>query len=143
MPDILLETMIKASPEKIYKALTEQSGLASWWTTDTLAQPKVGTVSEFKFYGGKGHFKIRVNELEPGKKVYWAPLQGPPDWTGTRITWDLTPVEGGTKVVFGHRDYESVEGSFPSVGYQWAGYFISLKAYLESGKGTPHPDEKF
>jgi uncharacterized protein YndB with AHSA1/START domain len=141
MPDILHEVTIKASPEKVYKALTEQSELAAWWTRDATAQPEVGTVSEFKFMGGQMTFKIRIDALEPNRQISWTPLQGAPDWPGTRITWDLTPVDGGTKVLFGHRDYASTEGSFANVSYNWAGYLISLKHYLETGKGAPHPDD--
>lgn len=144
MADILLETVIKSPPDKVYQALTEQSGLASWWTKDTTAQPKVGSMASFTFYGGQNTFKFKIDALEPGKKVHWSRVDGgPPDWQGTHITWDLTPVENGTKVVFGHRGYASTEGSFGNVAYQWGGYFISLKHYLETGKGTPHPDEKF
>ena len=49
----------------------------------------------------------------------------------------LTPVEAGTSVRFGHRDYASVEGSFASVAYNWAWYMASLKDYLETGEGRP------
>lgn len=144
MADILLENTIKVSPDKVYTALTEQSGLASWWTKDTRAQAVVGSTAEFGFGGGAVTFKFKVEALDAGKKVIWTPIEGgPPDWAGTRITWDLTPVEGGTKVLMGHRGYSMTEGSFASVNYNWAGYLISLKYYLETGKGTPHPDEKF
>jgi len=144
MPDILHEVTIKAPPVKVYKALTEQRGLAAWWTKDTTAQPKVGTISQFKFGGGQATFNYKVDVLEPDKKVQWTPLDGgPPDWSGTRVTWDLTPVENGTKVLFGHRGYASTDGSFASVNYNWGGYLISLKHYLETGKGTPHPEERF
>lgn len=140
MPDILHEVTIKASPEKVYKALTEQSGLAAWWTRDVTAQPKVGTVSEFRF---DMTFKMKVDELDTGRKVYWTPVDGgPPDWAGTRITWDLNSVDGGTRVLFGHRDYASTEGSFANVSYNWAGYLISLKHYLETGKGAPYPESQ-
>jgi hypothetical protein len=41
---------IKASPEEIYKALTETGKLAQWWTTDTRGSgAKVGTLLNFSF----------------------------------------------------------------------------------------------
>ena len=138
MPDILHEVVIEAAPEKVYKALTEQDGLKAWWTKESKAEPKVGSVNEFKFMGGQHHFKMKVTDLESGRKVYWSAEQGAPDWPGTRVTWDLTPVENGTKVLFGHRDYASYEGSFANVSYQWAWYLTSLKQYVETGKGNPH-----
>ena len=68
MPDILLEATINASPEKVYQALTEQEGIRSWWTQQASAVPKVGTVSEFGFYGGQVLMKMEVTQIEPNKR---------------------------------------------------------------------------
>ncbi|MEZ4672141.1 MAG: SRPBCC domain-containing protein [Anaerolineae bacterium] len=138
MPDILHELTIEGKPEAVYKAITEQDGLSSWWTVHATAQPKVGAVDEFRFGGGQIVMKMEVSKLEPGKAVQWKALQGAPDWGGTQVTWDLTPIETGTKLLFGHRDYASTEGSFASVSYQWAWFLTSLKSYIETGKGTPN-----
>lgn len=138
MPDILHEVVIEGAPDKVYRALTEQSGLASWWTTHAAAEPKVGTIGEFQFEGGKFVIKMQVDALEPGRRVDWKTVQGAPDWGGTRVTWDLTPVENGTKVLVGHRDYPSYDGTFASVSYHWAMYLTSLKAYVETGRGNPN-----
>lgn len=53
MPDILHRIGIRASPEKIYAALTEQAGLAGWWTKETKATPKVGAILQFRFEATK------------------------------------------------------------------------------------------
>ena len=140
MPDVLLEVPIAATPAKVYQAITEQEGLSRWWTPEVAAKPEVGSVGEFTFTGGPaGRFvvKMEITALEPGRKVYWTVQQGASEWAGTHVTWDLTPVDNGTKVRFGHRDYASTEGSFASVGYNWAWYLASLKDYLETGKGRP------
>jgi uncharacterized protein YndB with AHSA1/START domain len=138
MADILHETTIQAAPEQVYKALTEQKGLASWWTVHTVAKPVVGSTAEFTFNDPTPFLiKMKVDTLEAGQKVYWTTEQGAPDWDGTRVTWDLTPVEGGTKILFGHRNFASTEGSFAGVSYSWAWFITSLKEYLETGKGTP------
>jgi uncharacterized protein YndB with AHSA1/START domain len=137
MADILHELTIATTPEQVYKAVTEQNGLASWWTKRTTAQPKEGTTAEFGFYGGQFTMKFQVTKLEPAKKVNWTVLQSGPDWAGTHITWDLTPDDKGTKVLFGHRDWTKTDGSFASVNYNWGYFLTSLKSYLETGKGTP------
>lgn len=140
MPDVLLEVRIAAPPDEVYKAITEQEGLSRWWTPETTAQPTVGSVAEFAFTGGPGgRFVVRmeVTTLEPGRKVYWTVKEGAGEWAGTHVTWDLTPVDTGTSVRFGHRGYASTEGSFAGVGYNWAWYLTSLKDYLETGEGRP------
>ncbi|MEP7291308.1 MAG: SRPBCC domain-containing protein [Chloroflexota bacterium] len=138
MPDILFEVPINAPADQLYQALTEQSGLRSWWTQAANAQPTVGTVSEFSFYNGGVNLHLEVEQLEPNQRVVWKPVSGVPDWPGTRVTWDLIPTDTGTKLLFGHRNFASAEGSLPYSGYNWAWYIISLKKYVETGVGSPH-----
>ena len=140
MTDILHEVTIDASPAKVYEALTKQSGLQAWWTEHAKAKAQTGTVSEFSFYGGAAVFKLSVDTLEPGQKVYWGVQQGPPGWENTRITWDLAEADGKTKLLLGHRGWASTEGLYANTSYNWAWYMTSLKAYLETGQGTPHTD---
>jgi uncharacterized protein YndB with AHSA1/START domain len=138
MPDILFEAPINAPPETIYRALTEQEGIRSWWTLQANAKPEVGTVSEFRFYNGQIVLQLEVEHLQPNSQVVWKAVSGVPDWPGTKVTWDLIPTERGTKLLFGHRDFASSEGSLPYTGYNWAWYIISLKKYVETGTGSPH-----
>ena len=140
MADILHEVTINASPKQVYAALTRQDGLQSWWTEHAEAKAAVGTVSTFSFYGGMAVFKLSVDELEPDSQVQWGVQQGPPGWENTHITWDLSEDEGKTKLLFGHRDWASTKGLYANTSYNWAWYMTSLKAYVESGKGTPHTD---
>jgi uncharacterized protein YndB with AHSA1/START domain len=136
----MLEVPIAAAPDAVYLALTEAEGLDNWWMPEVTARPALGSIAEFFFSGGPGSrfvTKMEIAALEPGRKVYWTVREGVLDWAGTRITLDLTPVDAGTKVRFGRRDYASIEGSFASVGYSWAWYMASLKDYLETGEGRP------
>jgi uncharacterized protein YndB with AHSA1/START domain len=139
MPDVLLEAHISAPADTLYKALTEQEGIRSWWSLQTNAEPKVGTVSEVKFYNGGIVMQLEVETLAPNSQVVWKPISGVPDWPGTRVTWDLSPMENGqTKLLFGHRDFANADGSLPFTGFNWAWYIISLKKYAETGTGSPH-----
>jgi len=121
----------------VYAALTEQAGLASWWTPDVTAQPRVGSVAEFRFRGGQYVTRMQITALEPGRNLEWSVVQGAPEWAGTTVSWDLTPVENGTRLRFAHHNYGSAAGSFGEVTFNWAWYLISLKEYLETGQGRP------
>jgi len=74
---------------------------------------------------------------DAGRRVVWNVRHGVPEWTNTRVTWDLEPTERGTRLRFAHRDYPSTEGSFANVTFNWACYLASLKTYLEKGRGWP------
>lgn len=138
MPKILQEVVIEKQPKDIYNALTNAEAVKGWWTNIAKVKPEVGSIAEFGFYGGQMVFKFKIDELAEGKKVYWSVVDGgPPDWAGTNVTWDLTAVDEGTKVLLGHHNYQTTEGSFASVSYNWAYFLTSLKSYLETGKGMP------
>jgi uncharacterized protein YndB with AHSA1/START domain len=124
-------------PAKVYNAITEGEGIAGWWTPQAKAQPKVGSVAEMSFGGGRFVIHMEITKLEPGRTVRWTVQDGLPDWSGTHVTWDLTPMDNRTKVRFGHRDFTSAEGSLAGASYNWAWYLTSLKDYLETGTGRP------
>ena len=138
MPDIMMEVPINAAPETLYHALTEQDGIRSWWTQQADYTPKIGAVSEFRFYNGGVVLRLALEETEANRKVVWKAVSGVPDWLGTQVIWDLVPVENGTKLLFSHRDFASSDGSLPYTTYNWAWYIISLKKYAETGTGSPH-----
>ena len=87
MSDILHRVGIKSSPDATYEALATREGLAGWWANDTQGESKVGGVLRFRF--GAGGFDIKVLELQPAKRVLWQVVDGPEEWIGTKVSWDL------------------------------------------------------
>ena len=102
---------VKASPEEIYRGLTETEKLALCWTTDTRGSgAKVGDTLEFWFYGFCQ--KFNVEELEPGKRVVWkSPKgQGADEWEETEVTFDLSTDEKQTFIQFRHSGWREEKG---------------------------------
>ena len=139
MPDIVRELTIAAAPERVWNALTEPSEIGHWWTNDLNVTPEVGSIAEFRF-GEWGDFVLRfeVAELDEGSKVHWIHrLSSVAQWTGTSVTWQLTPVHNGTKLVFTHDGFAQVDEVYEQTRGNWQYFLVSLKSYLETGKGTP------
>jgi hypothetical protein len=44
---------------------------------------------------------------------------------------------------FAHRGFKTADESYALVNTRWAYYLVSLRQYLETGKGGPHPDIDF
>ncbi|MDQ2714468.1 MAG: SRPBCC domain-containing protein [Chloroflexota bacterium] len=109
MAAIVKELTIETAPQRVWAALTQSDEIGHWWTNDLNARPEVGSLAEFRF-GEWGDFVLRfeVAELDQGKKVHWITRYGPPQWTGTSVTWQLTPVHKGTKLVFTHDGFALV-----------------------------------
>lgn len=140
MPDILHRVGINAQAGKVYAALTEEKGLAGWWTKKTKASPKVGAIDEFRF-DENGYNAMKVVELVPGKRVQWECVDGAKEWIGTRVSFDLVEKDGATIVLFAQRGWKEPVEFMHYCSTKWAMYMVSLKWLLEKGKGAPYPDE--
>jgi uncharacterized protein YndB with AHSA1/START domain len=141
MADIFHKVAVRASTGDTYRALTQRQGLARWWTTDTKGEPKVDSLLRFGFAEGKWVVEMRVAELDENKRVAWKCVAGPAEWIGTDLTFDLAEEDGRTVVRFGHRNWKEVVDFMGHCSAKWAYFLLSLKAYLESGAGTPHPHD--
>jgi uncharacterized protein YndB with AHSA1/START domain len=138
MPEILHQLVINVPPAAVFDAITQKKGLASWWTTDANAEPKVGTIAEFGFNSRAVVFEMRVVALDKPNFVRWHCLAGHAEWSNTDLTFALSGREGGTVLRFAHRGWESSEGILAQCNYDWGRYLASLKSYLEDGTGNPH-----
>ncbi len=145
MADILQRVGIKSSVNEVYKALTTRQGLAGWWTTDTEGEGnEVGGLIRFRFrVDGKeiGGFDMKVLELRPGKNVLWQVADGPKEWIGTKVSFELKQEGDWTIVLFKHRDWKEPVEFMHHCTTKWAIFLMSLKSLLETGKGTPNPDD--
>jgi uncharacterized protein YndB with AHSA1/START domain len=140
MPDILHRVAIKSSsPDDVYKALTTIEGLAGWWATNTSGEEQLGGVIKFRFVGGG--FDMKVLELEPATRVLWEVVDGPSEWVGTKVRWELKQDGDYTVILFAHQDWREPVEFMYSCSTKWAIFLMSLKSLLESGKGAPDPND--
>lgn len=100
-------------------------------------QPVVGSIARFGFPGAPVDLHMRVDELDPGRRVAWACLGLFPHWAGTTVRWDITPAKSGTgaTVVFRQDGWSDTypEMDFAGVNYTWGRIVGALKAYAETG----------
>lgn len=139
MVDILHRVGVERStPEAVYRALTTVDGLAGWWTEDTTGGEGVGDVLAFRF-PPVGGFDMEVVELRPSERVVWRVVDGPEEWVGTTIEWDLRQDGDWTIVLFGHRGWAEPVEFMHHCSTKWASYLLSLKELTETGTGAPAP----
>jgi uncharacterized protein YndB with AHSA1/START domain len=141
MVDIVHKVGIKSSSlEETYKALTTLEGLSGWWTSNTKGEPtKVGGVIKFMFDGGG--FDMKVLELDPNKRVLWQVIDGPGEWIDTKVSWDLKQVKNYTIILFKQAGWKEPVEFMYHCSTKWAIFLMSLKSLLETGKGSPWPDD--
>jgi uncharacterized protein YndB with AHSA1/START domain len=138
MVDILHRVGITATPERVYDALTTVDGLAAWWTSGTSGDGD-GTL-RFRF-GEVGGFDMKVLDLQPGKRVLWEVVDGPAEWIGTTVSFELIQDGEWTIVLFAHAGWREPVEFMHHCSTKWALFLMSLKALVETGTGAPHPHD--
>src|ERR1700684_839963 len=135
MPGILHKVGIKSSSlNNVYQALTTIKGLSGWCTSDAKGDSnKVGGVIQFRF--GNGGFDMKVLELEPAKRVLWRVVDGPEEWLGTTISFDLKQNDDWTIVLFKHQGWKEPVEFMHHCSTKWAVFLLNLKSRLETGTG--------
>ena len=141
MPNIRHRIIINSSPKKIYLAASTLDGLKQWWTRDALLNTsslEIGTLIQFRF--GDGGPDMRVLKLAPGKEVVWECVGGTDDWIGTQFQFLIEEKEGKTILFFSQTGWKEESEFFAHCNCRWAYFMLSMKLYLEQGKGTPYPE---
>ena len=139
MQDIMHLNKIHAPSERVYQAITTADGIRQWWTRDAAIEPKVGAAGEFGFKGRRFVAKITVEELNPVTRVRWKVVNSA--WPGNDIEFDLKAEGNDTALLFAHRGFPRADEAYASAATRWGFYLLSLKRYLQTGKGTPNPDD--
>ena len=144
MADILHRVGIKAPLTAVYQALATPEGVAGWWTEDSRGDREVGGKLGFRFSAGGveiGGFEMQILELEPSTRVRWQVLDGPEEWIGTTIAFDLKQEGDYAIVLFKHQDWKEPVEFMHHCSTKWAIFLMRLKSLVETGKGAPSPDD--
>lgn len=145
MVNIIHRVGIKAPLQKVYEAIATIEGIAGWWTQDTTGESEAGKIIVVKFHTLEGNeigfMHMEVKDLEPGKKVRWEFLEGPEEWIGTEVIFNLQQEENYTIVLFNHINWAEEVEFKAHCSMKWAIFMLSLKELLETGKGKPSPHD--
>jgi hypothetical protein len=144
MVDILHRVGIKSSLSEVHKALATRDGVAAWWTNNTQGESKVGGTLKFRFSAGGADFggvEVKVLELRPAEVVLWDVVDGPEEWIGTTISFELKQDGEYSIVLFKHQGWKEPVEFMHHCSTKWAIFLMSLKSLVETGKGAPSPED--
>jgi uncharacterized protein YndB with AHSA1/START domain len=142
VPDIRHRVAISAPLAQVYEAVATTEGISEWWTRDGV-QGESNEGSRLEFYFGRPEpaAVMEVTRLDAEGHVSWKCIDGAEEWVGTELTFDLREDEDETVVLFTHADWREPVEFMAHCSTRWAYFLLSLKSYLETGMGTPFPED--
>ncbi|MBW0272767.1 hypothetical protein ATM97_22000 [Nocardia sp. MH4] len=135
MADIRHRVGVFAPQQKVYDTVSTPSGVSKWWMS---ASGDPEHALEFGD-GDEPILAVRVVELVPGRRVKWECMDGPGEWVGTTITFDIYPgpVAEETVVKFTHANWREPVEFMHHCSTRWGQFLFSLKNGLENGGWQP------
>jgi len=145
MVDIIHRIGIKSPESQVYQALSSLEGLSNWWTEEVEGDDQIGGKIDFTFRTETGellgNMVMEVQELKAPSEVRWRCVDGPPEWIGTDVTFELSEQDDQTIILFGHRNWQEAGEFTGHCSTKWATFLLSLRDYVETGTGKPSPHD--
>lgn len=137
MPDILHDFPIFAPVSQVFAAVSTPAGLDQWWTLTSSGAARKDNTFELSF-GPEFDWRARVSRCETDKCFELEMTDASADWMGTRVSFDLEPMDGGTHVHFAHRGWPGESQHYRTSSYCWAMYLRLLGRAVERGEVVPY-----
>ena len=130
------EITIQASRESVYRALTTREGLAGWWSEQVQRSEDRW---QLYFQGPNHKIDLAIHETIENERLLWLCIEHStfPEWANTCMVFQLIRQEDGVLVQFEHQGLMTHCACYTSCAQGWDFFLDSLKAYCETGSGTP------
>jgi uncharacterized protein YndB with AHSA1/START domain len=138
MADIHHQIGVKADITDVYQAISSLDGLCHWWTKTT---GDTNTGGKLHFHFNEHTVEMTIKELIPDKKVIWQCTDKEGEWKDTLVTFELNATEQQIFINFSHSNWLEQSDLCSHCSTKWAVFMLSLKDYLEKGKGKPFPED--
>ncbi len=140
--EIKKSIVIDASPEVVFKAITDPNELTNWFPDQAILEPKVGGKIKLSFYKEEDHEHRKydffpegsITEFIPNKKIsYTWHEPNTEDFPRTLVTWELEEIEDNkTRVKLLHTGFEA--GKLFRHDEGWSHFLNQLRNYCEKSK---------
>lgn len=132
-------TFISAPPEKVFEALTSADITSRYWGHSNVSDWQPGSRwDHVRTETGVAELTGKVVEHTPPSRlvISWVnkSQESEPE-AYSRVTFDVIPYDGMTKLIVTHDDLIKGSGMEQGVSKGWPIVLSSLKSYLETGTG--------
>ncbi|MFD1162133.1 SRPBCC family protein [Hwangdonia seohaensis] len=130
---------IKASPKKVFDAVSQPEHLDNWWTLKSSGKPEIHATYNLNFTDDYNWF-CKVSKVKSNAAFHLKMTDADKDWKPTTFGFDLEETENGTMVKFCHVNWPENNHHFKHSSFCWALLLNGLKNYLEKGIIIPFED---
>jgi uncharacterized protein YndB with AHSA1/START domain len=130
---------INANANKLFEALTTESGYRSWWTVGTNFDNRPEGIAVYKFGGDQNAFIFQLKKIEENKLVSMKCVSQvkSAEWQDTNLTFEIESKGKNSRLNLKHENWAAETEMYSMCTYGWQHFLSSLKSYLEEGKGQP------
>jgi len=138
--DFTTTILVDQTPKEAFDAINNVRG---WWFGDIEGRTEKLN-DEFTYQFKEFHYsKQRLVEFIPDKKVVWLVtdsslnfVEDRDEWTGTKISFEVTPKGDKTEVRFMHEGLVPSQECYDACSNAWGDYIQkSLRSLIRTGKG--------
>lgn len=134
---------VDAPASTIWSAITEESGLAGWWSSHVRAPgAELGQQVEFTFADDFNPV-MEIITVAPGVELGWQCIRGHKPWDDNTFRFQLAPLNDGRTRLRFWQDYaiELSDDAFGVYNFNWGYYLESLRLLCTTGEGKPFDPE--
>lgn len=138
--------IVDQTPKEVFAAVNNVRG---WWSEEI--EGNTDKLNDVFLYHYKDiHVsKIKLVDVIPNERVVWLVMDNyfnftkdKTEWTGTKISFEITKQGDKTKLVFTHIGLVPAYECFNICSEGWGNYINnSLRSLITTGKGQPNPKE--
>lgn len=132
---------VKCTKEEMFNAISKPSGLEKWWATRVEGIAEIGE-SLFLTFDNLTTLKFKYDEIVPNEKLVLTCFDSFKSWDKTQLVFEIIEKDNQVFLTQTHQNINPWDiESLTYFSSKWTVYLLSLKQYLETGIGTPYPNE--
>ena len=134
-PRHVYEVYIAATPEQVWRALTESEFTKQYYYGNTVESDwKPGSPMVYRGADGEPSIECEVVEADPPRRLVHTFFFPGTDESPSRCTWSIEARGSASLLVLTHDEFDGETSTYRSVAHGWVPILSGLKTLLETGK---------